>query len=757
MIETTKRKVTSLFSKSDKELLWKAIDACHEILTEATHLLKAYYVFQFENASHPLSPEACLAIDDTLLDVCCLIVRGEPLAFRKRADKEPSTEDPDKLKALQTKAEETVSKKAYRLHLYNNITEFYSTHFPTVEKKREKTTSLSHILTYSVEQMITAYHNNVWMHFPKYVKKLINCILLSRAQNTSPDGETTSQERKDIRAKAAKISSHLLYATEFQDPQIAEAAVEFQELLPSLPVLSTSDSACNRLYDMKTRAWTYLQYMVWMNIQLESETLTKVPPKTRRLNSPLALVSTFIPNHIRLDTSGVAQLFMTKERIKDFVNIYFLEHGVRLKMTTKMDMLSSYSKLTGISSPSPREEAMYATALWKYICNFTNYADILHTERRSGEVWVFDNMILTDGYSVSFQLTREEQLCRKQKFKKKKDVSAKKIKPKKPVKVAKPKEFPDYLDEEFSQCWNVWEKTSNGNPFRLLSCDPGKSDITTLTDGFTTLRYTKKQRDNDTYAQTRKKVSLKIRKKNKVIGTYNGQKDPFLHDYECQTMSTNSKKSCILKTFMSYWKSRHPVSESPNNPYKKAYYRNIKFKVFTAQKSSEDAFMDRIGKTYLNAPLSKLEMKRRHYLRPLNKDVPDWLTSPTCSIKEQTVAMMIANKEAVHQKSKILIGYGNWGQNPNLKGNAPTPGIGIRRRIHKMHKTVTVNERDTSWPCPCCGSRVEYPNVGKDSVSKHHLQRCTNVDCPCSWWNRNTVGSFNIHRRFIDSLCKTEG
>jgi hypothetical protein len=63
-------------------------------------------------------------------------------------------------------------------------------------------------------------------------------------------------------------------------------------------------------------------------------------------------------------------------------------------------------------------------------------------------------------------------------------------------------------------------------------------------------------------------------------------------------------------------------------------------------------------------------------------------------------------------KNKIVVGWGNWGRSPNLKGSAPTHGIGFRRRAQKRFQTVTVDEHFTSHDCPCCehlGTKIGKP------------------------------------------------
>jgi hypothetical protein len=48
--------------------------------------------------------------------------------------------------------------------------------------------------------------------------------------------------------------------------------------------------------------------------------------------------------------------------------------------------------------------------------------------------------------------------------------------------------------------------------------------------------------------------------------------------------------------------------------------------------------------------------------------------------------------------AQMVILYGNWGRRPNLKNQAPSPGIGLRRLIHASEgvTTITVHEAYTS-------------------------------------------------------------
>ena len=122
------------------------------------------------------------------------------------------------------------------------------------------------------------------------------------------------------------------------------------------------------------------------------------------------------------------------------------------------------------------------------------------------------------------------------------------------------------------------------------------------------------------------------------------------------------------------------------------------------------------------------------------------------SVKRCMTPKMIENSEK--ESTQLVIGWGNWGKNPNaLKGCAPTPGIGIRRRFEGFFKTETIDEHNTSQICPCCQDKsLKAMDFVREAVKihKHHLLRCTNEPCHSRWWNRNVAGAFNILNRTLN-------
>ena len=151
-----------------------------------------------------------------------------------------------------------------------------------------------------------------------------------------------------------------------------------------------------------------------------------------------------------------------------------------------------------------------------------------------------------------------------------------------------------------------------------------------------------------------------------------------------------------------------------------------------------------------------------HDATPCNKDenLPGWMTLDSTVLNY--IKLNHANR---HTKKYIKLLYGNWGKSPNLKGSKPTPGIGLRRKIENFLKknnnncTVTQTEEFTSKTCPCCRHRsLDKADLANTKChEKHHLLRCTNVNCKSRWWNRDVAGSFNILYRGIGKILEFNG
>lgn len=631
-IRIIKRKATGFFQPDDYTIIKQTVVDVTAIISRASILVRAYYLRSLDAVDSPI-----IVVDDQLITFACSVVQGGAKAPLRG------------VKALDPILQNT----------YLKLKEVYKDIYDCDYVKTES--SISHILAYSIANLVTAYKNNITSHFIKYPKRLIKCHFINKGYASKEAGKM-----------AAIICSHYFYGKEINDEAINPRP--FRNCFP--PKRKDGKPLC---YDIVINPWKYLQKMVSINITLEVA-YPNVNHKYRKLLNPLPFHSSFIPMHIRLDTSGLTQLLMDKQRIEDFKLVY----NERINMSSKGDMLSSFETLHGREAKDNAEKGAFATAFWDFLTNLKTCKQWreLHDTKMEGMDMVFDNAIVTDGVSISFQVIERSKFGRKVYGRKKKA----------DIEEAKSPPDPMPIPEDA----------------KLLGNDPGKKDILCFTDGVTTVRYTRGQRQQDTMLIPRRKQGLKRRRG--------------IQDFETQALSEQCKRTCRYKSFKAYCQLRHSKNTEFKKVYEHSVFRQFKFLAYCKEKSSEDKFIQKVRNTF-----SKANPK-----------------SATCLSPE-----MKAN--ALKETTNLVIGWGDWGKNPNLRGNDPTPGIGIRRRFESHFKTRTVNEFLTSQTCPCCKQERVLKNPSINGFERHHLLRCSNDKCKSRWWNRNVVGSYNILSKFLRS------
>jgi hypothetical protein len=682
-----KRKARGFFLSDDLETIKKAIKDVNHIISEASILVRAYYCKKFEEAIQKanyddLSP---LEIDDDIIRFATLIIQGKTSHGLRGTNK-----DNDILKAtfsemlglfndLYGEEKTYVNRKEQK----KNSNAVEGQEAEVKEEEKEKKLSLSHILGYSRANLLTAYTTNIQEHFEKYPKRYIRCDLLQKGI-----------QKSDAVKLAGKIN-HLYMsckdASEVDIPEYIDIE-EYEELYPKY------QGSKSRYYDLEARPWHYLFKMVSINRALEYG-FPDVDAKKRKLLNPLPFHSSFVPKHIRLDTSGLAQLLMTNDRIAEFKKGYDSEFGTNLALIDKVSMLSSFSKIFGREPNRPSEAAEYATELWNYLTNLKTCRQYnqIYTNIK-GVDFVFDNAVVTDGVSISFQITEKVTFHRKKfgehkKKKTKKQTSEEEKDAKKEHTLSIPEE-----DKE-------------------LGTDPGKGELASTTDGFRNVSYTSKERRHDLYQHIFTKQTLKQRTKSGVA------------TIESQEMSLTRRNSCVYDHFKAYCMIRNNNRIEFEKLYFKPYFREQKFTKYSRQKYSEQKYVNKLYNTFKD---------------PVPQDLID---KKHCATPE-----MIQNAlKSIQSVKQIWIGWGNWGKNPNaLVGSAPTPGIGLRRRIEKKIGGIDViDERGTSQECPCCHNKT-LAKWTINNITRHHLLRCTNDECKSRIWQRNVVGSFNIFQRFLE-------
>jgi hypothetical protein len=200
----------------------------------------------------------------------------------------------------------------------------------------------------------------------------------------------------------------------------------------------------------------------------------------------------------------------------------------------------------------------------------------------------------------------------------------------------------------------------------IIGCDPGKRSLVYMMNNKgNKLQYTAPQRKRESKAKCNQRILLYERKKNGII------------EKETQLSFQNSK-SVNYDKFKMYLVEKNKLNKETIEFYKKDTWRKMKFRQYSYGKKSIDIFLNKIKETF---------------------------------------------------GENLLIGYGNWSRDTQMKFFMPTMNKGLRKLIHKKYDTITINECNTSKKCCDCHKDLEYYK-DKENKKVFRLLVCSNcVSC----------------------------
>ena len=200
----------------------------------------------------------------------------------------------------------------------------------------------------------------------------------------------------------------------------------------------------------------------------------------------------------------------------------------------------------------------------------------------------------------------------------------------------------------------------------IIGCDPGKRSLVYMMDNKgNKLQYTAPQRKRESKAKCNQRILLYERKKNGII------------EKETQLSFQNSK-SVNYDKFKMYLVQKNKLNKETIEFYKRDTWRKMKFRQYSYGKKSIDTFLNKIKETF---------------------------------------------------GENLLIGYGNWSRDTQMKFFMPTMNKGLRKIIHKKYDTITINECNTSKKCCDCHKDLEYYK-DKENKKVFRLLVCSNcVSC----------------------------
>jgi hypothetical protein len=340
--------------------------------------------------------------------------------------------------------------------LKDTLTSFYKTDFqPLIQDENLDYTHMNTILDYLTIDILTMYENNIKFHYVEYVERYVNVVwkkkfIVSRIRKLNITQKEKEQKVNNLCSQLRKIKTDLLNTetTNYKSSSAYHKWINQQKkfITPNKSIYKKN----NIVYDLMCSPFDYFGNMIFMMKQVakEDQTISNVFP----------MRSEVIPKHIRLDTTTLVHLLMTKKQ------------GNKSDYLTKGNLKRKEDKI------------------WEFF---------FRTERKffKKKHYCFHHMIETDGVSCSLLLLR-------------KDLVGKKL----PM-MKKGLSTETYIDE-----LNDYSTLQNK---KIVAIDPGKCDLIYCVDNdnkdANKFRYSQDQRRKETKKKKYSKIHLEL-KKEKING-----------------------------------------------------------------------------------------------------------------------------------------------------------------------------------------------------------------------------------------------
>ena len=342
--------------------------------------------------------------------------------------------------------------------LKDTLSAFYKTDFqPLIQNENLDYTHMNTILDYLTIDILTMYENNIKFHYVEYVERYVNVVwkkkfIVNKIRKMNITQKEKEQRVNNLCNQLRKIKTDLLNVTEgsknYKSHTMYHIWINQQKQFIT-PNKSTYKKN-NIVYDLMCSPFDYFPCMIIMMKQVEKEEQT--------ISNVFPMRSEIIPKHIRLDTTTLVHLLMTKKQ------------GIKSEYLTKGNLKRNENKI------------------WDFF---------FRTERKMfhKKYYEFHHMIETDGISCTLLLLR-------------KDLIGKRL----PM-MKKGLSCETYIDE-LTDYTHIQNK-------KIVGIDPGLCDLIYCVDADNTdankFRYSQDQRRKETKKKKYSKIQLEL-KKEKING-----------------------------------------------------------------------------------------------------------------------------------------------------------------------------------------------------------------------------------------------
>jgi hypothetical protein len=340
--------------------------------------------------------------------------------------------------------------------LKEKLTAFYKSEFqPLIQNENLDYTHMNTILDYLTIDILTMYENNIKFHYVEYVERYVNVVwkkkfIVSKIRKMNITQKAKEQRVNNLCNQLRKIKTDILSAENKNYKSHTTYHTWINQQKQFITPNKSTYKKNNIVYDLMCSPFDYFPCMIVMMKQVEKEEQT--------ISNVFPMRNEIIPKHIRLDTTTLVHLLMTKKQ------------GIKSEYLTKGNLKRNENKI------------------WEFF---------FRTERKMfhKKYYEFHHMIETDGISCSLLLLR-------------KDLIGKKL----PM-MKKGLSTETYIDEltDYAQLQNK----------KIVAIDPGKCDLIYCVDDdnkeANKFRYSQDQRRKETKKKKYSKIHLEM-KKEKIQG-----------------------------------------------------------------------------------------------------------------------------------------------------------------------------------------------------------------------------------------------
>lgn len=367
---------------------------------------------------------------------------------------------------------------------------FYDNHYkPLIQNENLDYTHMNTILDYLTIDILTMYENNIKQHYIDYVERYVNVVWkkkfmtnqIRKVKKTKKDREACV---RNLNTQLRKIKNDLLNIenNEYKSKSFYHQWIKENHKL--VVPNKKNFKKDNLYYDLQCNPQDYLSCMINIMKYVEEQGFTTI--------NPFPLRNDIIPKHIRIDTTTLVHLLMTKEQ------------------GNKTDYLFNGNL------------KRFEDKIWNFF---------FRTERQCFKKnwYSFHHMIETDGVSCSILLLRKDKVGKK-------------------VIVNKIPNREQYIDE-----LKDYSKLQDKN---IVAIDPGKMDLLFCVDSSDTeanqYRYSQDRRRKET--KSKKYGKLLLEQKNTKVGDKTIiEWETELSKYNRKTLKNEDfKQYCKKKNEMNY-------------------------------------------------------------------------------------------------------------------------------------------------------------------------------------------------------------